>query len=370
VGFGQQSQGDSPQQGEALVNQIMARQPAGNTQGQQVNRPWHSGQNYWRLAPHGPLQNFTFAWVDEASRNSGMTLAPADPALRAHLSLGKNEGLIVTAIDRGSSAAAVGIHQNDVLLRLGEEESRSVPLSEPGDLEKGLKAAGDAPVSLVLLRAGRRMTIKVQPRVRVSLGPVRPESPAFWIGVSAAPVEPALRTQLQIPPGQGLMILEVHKDSPAARAGIRPHDIFLTWDGAPLSDQAGLMKLVQSQGEKPAKLELLREGHKQEIQITPQRRTTPVTLQFSEPKTGQFDVVLPGAILSGQEAQGGDNADQLAGQFDLLVARQIDAQNQILLEQGATPKERSTEQRLDDLSAQIKELRQAVEALAKAQEKK
>src|SRR5262249_55416232 len=154
---------DSPQQGRALVDQVLAWQAAGNTQGQQVNRPWNSGQNYWRLAPHGPLQNFTFAWVDEASRNSGMTLASADPALRAHLNLDKNEGLTVTAIDRGSPAAAAGIHHNDVLLRLGDEESRSVPLSEPGDLEKGLKAAGDGPVSLVLLRGGRRMTIKVQP---------------------------------------------------------------------------------------------------------------------------------------------------------------------------------------------------------------
>jgi membrane-associated protease RseP (regulator of RpoE activity) len=167
-----------------------------------------------------------------------------------------------------------------------------------------------------------------------------------------------------------LIILAVQKDSPAARAGIQSHDIFLKWDGVSLSDQAGLMKLVQSQGEKPAKVELLREGRKQEIQITPQRRKTSVTLQLSEPRTGHFDVVLPGAVLSGQEARDGDDADQLAGQLDLLVARQTDAANPILSEQGSTPKGSSMEQRLDDLSAQIKALRQAVEALARAQEKK
>jgi hypothetical protein len=60
--------------------------------------------------------------------------------------------------------------------------------------------------------------------------------------------------------------------------------------------------------------------------------------------------------------------------LDILVAQQNEAaeaaRNQILSEQGSTPKGKSMEQRLDDLSAQIKELRKAVEALAKAQEKK
>ena len=365
----QPSGGAISEAGKVPSNPVVALQAAGAAAGPQVNWSVNPGQNAsvarWS---YGPPQALSFNWIDEASRNSGMTLAPADPALQAHLSLGKNEGLIVTAIDPGCPAAAAGIHQNDVLIRLGEDESKTVALAKPADLEEGLKAAGDRPTSLVLLRAGKKMSVKVQPLFKVSLGPVRPEPPAYWIGVSAGPVEPALRTQLQIPLGQGLIITEIHKDSPAVKAGIQPHDIFLNMDGVALSDPAALTKLVQSRGEKPLTVELLRQGHKQEIQVTPQRRTISIRYRVPTPKTGQFDVVLPGAVIFGQEAQNRENL--VVGEMDLLLQRQVDAKNQGVPAQGTAPSGKSMEQRLDDLSTQIKELRTAIEALSRAQGRK
>src|SRR5262249_43530211 len=152
---------------------------------------------------------------------------------------------------------------------------------------------------------------------KVSLGPVHPEPPAYWIGVSAGPVEPALRTQLQLPQGQGLIITEVHKDSPAAKAGIQPHDIFLKVDGVALSDPASLTKLVQSRGEKPMKIELLRKGHKQEIELTPQRRTMSIRFRVPAAQTGQIDLVLPGALISGQDARLNRATEELASEVDL-----------------------------------------------------
>jgi membrane-associated protease RseP (regulator of RpoE activity) len=353
---------------------------AGATPGAQTNTSTTPGQNenVVRWA-YDPRQALTFNLIDEASRNSGMTLAPADPALQAHLGLGKNEGLIVTAIDPGSPAAAAGIHQNDVLVRLGDDESKSVALAKPADLEEGLRAAGDRSIALALLRVGKKITVKVQPRFKVSLGPVRPEPPAYWIGVSAGPVEPALRTQLLIPPGQGLIITEVYKDSPAVKAGIQPHDIFLNVDGVALSDSAALTKLVQSRGEKPMRVELLRQGRKQEIQVAPQRRTISIRYEVSGPKTGQFDFVLPGTLITSpqeavhrqmQEALNRQALEQVVGQIDLLVTKQVEAKNQAHPAQGTTSTGKSIEQRLDDLSAQMKELRAAIQALSRAQEKK
>jgi membrane-associated protease RseP (regulator of RpoE activity) len=364
----QQSQEKPNPQGKPAVERDALLQAAENLKLQQalVRTPV-----LFRELTFDPLQNLTFGWVDDASRTSGMTLAPADAALRAHLSLPKEEGLIVTALDPGSPAAQAGIHQNDVLIRLGDEESRSIPLAKPDDLEGGLKAAGDHPVSLVLLRTGQKATVKVQPRFKVSLGPVSPQLPAYWIGVSAAPVEPALRTQLQIPADQGLMIVEVHKDSPAVKAGIQRYDIFLKWDGVNLSDQASLTKFVQSRAEKPAKVEVLRKGHKQEITITPQRRVTAITLQVSGPRAVQFDVVQPGAIFSGADP-GAEVLNRLRKELEhsSVTLHQTVANQQGHSAQGKTPSGKSVEQRLDDLSSQLKELSQAIEALAKAQEKK
>jgi membrane-associated protease RseP (regulator of RpoE activity) len=391
VSFGQSAPGNHPRQENVGQNQALTLQGAirqaqaqpqdvqeaiRQAQAQPQNRHWDSnGHGPWRNLMLNPSsQEFTFAWFDAASRNSGMTLAPADPALRAHLNLPKDTGLIVTALEHGSPAFAAGIRQNDILIRIGEDNLKSGSLGKPQDLEEGLKAVGDHPATLFVLRGGKRHSLKVQPRVKVSLGPVHPEAPTYWIGVSVTPIETALRSQLQIPDKQGLIVMEVVQDGPAAKAGVRGYDILLKLDGIDLSDQASLTKLVQARGEKTVALELFRGGQKQEIKITPERRKASVTLQFHEPQALHFNVVHPGAVVPGREALIGKIVDGSSNQLDLTVVNQdpqtVFANGKIIDNQEGLPVGKSTEQRLDELTTQIKELRQAVEALSKAQEKK
>ena len=278
----QQGQGQGQQGNPPSNQQGQGQQGNPNPQGkrpsdQQANKNVARWSRKTGNVAHAQPWPLLLAYVDESSRNSGMTLAPADAALRAHLKLANNEGLIVTAVEAGSPAALAGIQRNDVLVSLaGEAPHPSVSLATPADLERGLKAYQDTPVSLWLFRGGQRMALKVQPRVRVSLGPVHPEPPTYWIGVSVGPVEPALHSQLRIPDGRGLIALEVVADSPAARAGLRVNDILLGYDGVPLSDQAQLTKLVQARGEKAANVELMRQGGQQVLVITPDagRRTS------------------------------------------------------------------------------------------------
>ena len=206
-------------------------------------------------------------WADFSDLNTEMSLAPADDALRAHVGLPKDQGLIVTSLAAHAPAAQAGIQQNDVLLTLGDAS-----LAKVEDLEESLRSAGDKPASLTVLRAGKKLVIQVQPRVRVTMGPVQPQAPAFWIGVSVAPLEPALRSQLKLPANRGLLAIDVVKDSPAVQAGIKVHDILLSLDGRGLDSQEKLIEMVQSNGEKAVPLEVIREGKTQTIVVTPQRR--------------------------------------------------------------------------------------------------
>ena len=106
----------------------------------------------------------------------------------------------------------------------------------------------------------------------MTMGPVQPEPPAFWIGISVSPLEPALRAQLKLPENQGLLATDVVKDSPAAKADVKVHDILLSLNGKRLDSQEKLVELVQSSGDKSIPLELIREGKPQTILVTPQRR--------------------------------------------------------------------------------------------------
>ena len=136
------------------------------------------------------------------------------------------------------------------------------------------------------------------------MGPVQPEPPAFWIGISVSPLEPALRSQLKLPPNQGLLAIEVVKDSPAAKADVKVHDILLSLAGKPLESQEKLVELVQSSGEKSVPLELIREGKTQTIDVTPQRRKTDHSSGRQELDNVDYQdnlyyqVVRPGAVVT------------------------------------------------------------------------
>jgi membrane-associated protease RseP (regulator of RpoE activity) len=302
--------------------------------------PWTNGRDglYWLANAH--------------DRFSGMSLVPADDALRSHLKLPKDQGLLVTALDAHAPAAQAGVSQNDVLLKLGDS-----PLGKPEDLEAGLKAAGEKPIVLLIYHDGSARKITIQPLIHVSFGPVPAQSAPqeFWIGVSVANVEPALRAQLRIPADKGLLIGEVYKDSPAEKAGVKANDILLSFDGKPLSDQKKLVDLVQANGAKTITVELLHEGKpREDVQVTPERRKSArITDANKQLHAYQWNFARPGVLLN-QTNPYQVQLHELSTLKDRLNQQESKDANAALSE------------RLNDLDAEIKKLRRALEELSRA----
>ena len=184
---------------------------------------------------------------------------------------------------------------------LGGSPPKGDPSSaKPDDLEKALKLVGSTPESLHLLRGGQRISLMIQPQVRVSLGPVQPAPPLTGSASRSRPSN-RLRAKLQLQPRFGLLALDVVKDSPASKAGLRPHDILLRLDSEALTGQDALIQIVQARGEKTIPLEIVREGKKETIAITPERRKSMNVAAMTEgPFMVNWDIVLPGGVLPGQ----------------------------------------------------------------------
>lgn len=92
----------------------------------------------------------------------------------------------------------------------------------------------------------------------------------YWLGVAVQPLPDVLRAQLKL--DQGVVVERVTEDSPAAQAGIQPHDILLQFGEVQLADPAALVKAVEEAKEAETELVLLRGGERQTLRITPAKR--------------------------------------------------------------------------------------------------
>jgi C-terminal processing protease CtpA/Prc len=202
----------------------------------------------------------------------GATLQPVGEALRAQLGLAAGQGLLVASVRGDGPSAQAGLQPNDVLLSLGDK-----PLAAAADLTLHLKAAGEAAVPLKILRMGKPLTLQVRPIYRVTLGPAAEHKTEYYLGISLDTADPALRAQLELPAGQGVVVKEVASGSPAEKAGVKKHDILLELNGKPVDSPETLTRQVQVAQDKPATLTLLRAGKRLTIQVTAAARKVQVS---------------------------------------------------------------------------------------------
>ena len=92
-----------------------------------------------------------------------------------------------------------------------------------------------------------------------------------FLGVAVAPLDESLRSHLQrqIQDGSGGVVEEAAEGSPAEQAGIRRHDILISYDDQRLYSPEQLVRLVEN--DKPgrkAKLHIIRSGQSEDIDAT------------------------------------------------------------------------------------------------------
>ncbi len=94
----------------------------------------------------------------------------------------------------------------------------------------------------------------------------------YWIGIDGTPPDDALRAQLELPAGQGLVVNQVVEESPAAKAGLKQYDVLIACQDKPLAEIGDLAKIVDEKKETLLALRLIRGGKRIIVEITPQRR--------------------------------------------------------------------------------------------------
>jgi serine protease Do len=123
-----------------------------------------------------------------------------------------------------------------------------------------------------------------------------------FIGVATQPVDAAMAAALKMPAADGALIAGVERDSPAAKAGLRPGDVVTAVGGKAVKDPRDLARTIAEQRPgSQAELKLWRDGAERslrvEIALQPgAERTRPGAEQADGPRIGvQLSPITPQA---------------------------------------------------------------------------
>src|SRR5262249_29262286 len=106
----------------------------------------------------------------------------------------------------------------------------------------------------------------------VTLGPVDKQNKEYYLGIQLGAIDDAPRSQLTLPKGQGVLISDVVKDSPAEKAGIKRFDIVLEMGGKAVDSSEKLKAQIQAGQDQATPIKLLRAGKPLQVAVTAETR--------------------------------------------------------------------------------------------------
>lgn len=161
-----------------------------------------------------------------------------------------------------------------------------------------------------------------------------------WIGVVCEPIEDALRSQLDVPENEGLIVTSVVPGAPAEKAGLREHDVLLQIDDEPLREVADLVAKIRGADKRGLSVTYLRKGKRITQTVTPEPRPDQATWMGGEGPAEGVTNIDPQKLhtwleeLKNQGAKGALNFRVFGPglEFHGVQGKKIDLPNQLSVE--------------------------------------
>jgi serine protease Do len=195
----------------------------------------------------------------------GVTIQDLDPDLARALGVELQTGVLISDVTSGSPAERAGVRRGDVVVTVDGR-----PVQSSGEFRNLIAAAGSKEIELEVLRGGRRerlrATLIIAPNDESSSSSATQASPRASgsgpAGMFLAPLDPSLRTRLQVPPSikSGVVVSRVQPGTPASEAGLRPGDVIIEVNRQPVTNAEGLAQAWE-RNDQPLALLVWREGH-------------------------------------------------------------------------------------------------------------
>jgi len=201
-----------------------------------------------------------------------VTYVPAE--LREELNLEKREGVLVREVVPYSPADEAGIEEDDIILKFGGKKIRS-----PFHLARLVRRSevGER-VEIEILRDGESKELEVEIGERGGgccyefyLEPCPhgfPFPPRVYLGVKLQELNEDLAKYFGVAEDEGVLITEVERRSPAAKAGLKPGDIITKIDGERVRDPEEVWEILRNiEPEEEVPVEIIRHGERKTLRV-------------------------------------------------------------------------------------------------------
>ncbi len=229
---------------------------------------------------------------DEDGGYLGVTIRDVTANDVKELKLSKEAGVYVTDVEGGSPAEKAGLAAKDVITEyagtpvISSRQFRRLILETPPDREVALTVVRNGQASNKTVRIGERET----GRLGRSYSFRMPDGPRGWdnfrfdmpdfqgggrgivvnprrarLGINGVNLTDQMAEFLAVPGKEGILVLEVQKDSPAEKSGLKAGDVIVSANGKAVSS---LSELSERLDEGTIQLEIIRDKRKQNVQVT------------------------------------------------------------------------------------------------------
>lgn len=187
------------------------------------------------------------------------------------------------------------------------------------------------------------------------------EEERFVIGVQCDEASDLLRKHLKLSKN-GVVVVDVREETPAAAAGLKQDDIITAIDDKPLGSREQLVTAVTESEGRELKFSVIREGEPTSVQITPVKMKVPVVVAPAEVNLedlkalavpGRLHRVHPGVLLQGMP----ENGEALSKVLESLRS------NQNFAWRDLEEDKEELEESVQELRGQVSDMKKALDEL-------
>jgi hypothetical protein len=220
--------------------------------------------------------------IDEGKGWIGVYVQDLDRELRKYLDISERSGTMVNEIVPGSPADEAGLLEEDVITKFDGKRIR-----DTGDLTRAVqRTRPDEKVEVEVVRGREKKTLEItvgERRTRYSERLSR--RGRAWLGVSLAELNNELAEYFQVNKDEGVLILEVEKDSPAEKAGLKSGDVILELGGKKVGNVDDVHSAI-AEKKSGEEIEILYKRHGKTDSVKVELVRSPHSFEFHFDKDG------------------------------------------------------------------------------------